>query len=131
MRLQIFSENLKYYESHNSEDGVTYKLGINQFTDLTQDEIKLYKGYNFDMNSQKGEILLFDDEQGNNTNENNDDDDENRLLLDYVDWRQIGAVSDVKDQGSSCSGCWAFSSAGAIESHFKIQYGGPLMSLSV
>lgn len=39
-----------------------------------------------------------------------------RLELDVsFDWRTMGLVSPVQDQGFDCSSCWAFSALGALE----------------
>jgi len=40
----------------------------------------------------------------------------------FWDWREVGGVTPVKDQGS-CGSCYAFSTVGAIESHYLIKYG--------
>lgn len=43
-------------------------------------------------------------------------------LPEYVDWREKGVVTPVKDQ-VACPTCWAFATAAAIESQVAIQYG--------
>jgi cathepsin L len=37
-----------------------------------------------------------------------------------IDWRQLGGVTSVKNQGS-CGSCWAFSSVAAVESSYLIK----------
>ncbi|KAK4752141.1 hypothetical protein SAY87_020939 [Trapa incisa] len=53
---------------------------------------------------------------------------EDEDLPDQVDWRERGAVADVKDQGQ-CGSCWAFSAVAAVEGINKIVT-GDLITLS-
>uniref|UniRef100_M1CP56 Cysteine proteinase 3 n=1 Tax=Solanum tuberosum TaxID=4113 RepID=M1CP56_SOLTU len=44
LRFEIFVENLKMIRSHNNKrSGLSYKLGVNKFTDLTWDEFRSVK----------------------------------------------------------------------------------------
>jgi C1A family cysteine protease len=47
---------------------------------------------------------------------------------DGIDWRTLGAVNPVKNQGS-CGSCWAFSAVSSIESHHYLAT-GELVSLA-
>ena len=109
-RSNIFKNNLKKIEEWNNADN-THTLGINEFSDKTETEMKKMLGYKKDMYQQKKTLVLDE------TN-----------LADSVDWRSKGAVTPVKNQGQ-CGSCWAFSTTGAVEGAM-FQSTGTLSSFS-
>merc|ERR1712087_213372 len=119
-------DNLYIIAETNSQD-LTYKLGLNQFSDLDGDEFRDYV-HGDDGACFKGEDRAFIQ------NSNGQDIDEEPELIgmvqapDSVDWTTKGVVTPVKNQGQ-CGSCWSFSATGAIECAYAIKT-GTLQSLS-
>ncbi|KAJ4773379.1 hypothetical protein LUZ62_057636 [Rhynchospora pubera] len=119
-RFSIFKDNLMFIDAHNSKPSQSYRLGLNRFADMTNEEFRRHLGL------RSGALESRSRGNGNATGgfENVDD----GALPDSIDWRDHGAVAPVKDQGS-CGSCWAFSTVAAVEGINQIVT-GELISLS-
>ena len=105
-RKEVFSQNLRYVSEQNSQNGASFRVGLNKFSDLTKEEFE--SKYLGDSGApeevEPTETLL---EQGQFT---------------PVDWRTKNIVGPVKDQGK-CGSCWSFSTVGPTEEHYALKYG--------
>lgn len=117
-RFDIFKDNLQFIDEHNSRN-LSYKLGLNRFSDLTHDEFR----FMFVSGRMDRKARLTSGKVGDRYSFGAGDD-----LPNSVDWREKGAVAPVKDQGQ-CGSCWAFSTVGAVEGINQIVT-GDLVTLS-
>ncbi|XP_068337050.1 senescence-specific cysteine protease SAG39-like [Pyrus communis] len=113
-RFKIFKENVAFIESSNKDANKPYRLSVNQFADLTNEEFKTsrngFKGHECSTKTSfKYENLTAS-------------------LPATMDWRKKGAVTPIKDQGQ-CGCCWAFSAVAATEGITQLTT-GKLISLS-
>ncbi|KAM0950238.1 putative fruit bromelain [Dioscorea sansibarensis] len=116
LRSEIFKLNVKFIESFNREESHKFKLGINQFTDLTNKEFRaMYTGFKPSPTGNNRSKTKF--KYANFTD-----------VPESVDWRDNGAVTPIKDQGA-CGSCWAFSAVASMEGVTKLST-GKLISLS-
>ncbi|KAJ0971929.1 hypothetical protein J5N97_019888 [Dioscorea zingiberensis] len=97
-RFSVFKANLRRAKRHQSLDP-TAVHGVTQFSDLTPSEFRRqYLGLRRPVHSSPHEAPVLPT---------------NDLPTDF-DWRDHGAVTSVKNQGS-CGSCWSFSAAAALE----------------
>jgi cathepsin L len=108
MREGVFANNLKRIRAHNSGKA-SWKMGVNRFTDMTEDELKYFKGGNkHGLSSSKVQTAPSNVDISK--------------LPRSVDWREAGVVTSVKDQGH-CGSCWAHAAVETIESFVAINTG--------
>jgi cathepsin L len=111
-----FNANVAKNEAHNAQ-GLSWTLGINQFSDLTQEQYKVQAGLGYKPANTWGAMPKLGEHTYNGE----------ELALE-VDWTTKGAVTPVKDQGQ-CGSCWAFSTTGGMEGAWEIG-SGKLTSMS-
>jgi len=118
-RLAIWLENLEYILSYNAKHSGHW-LGLNSLADLTHDEYReRYLGFDNAKRLQRPKKLGAPFKYASV---------EEKALPVSIDWREKGAVSEVKNQ-AQCGSCWAFSTTGSVEGISAIVT-GKMISLS-
>ncbi|KAM7503866.1 hypothetical protein LguiB_002770 [Lonicera macranthoides] len=104
-RFKIFKDNVEFVRNFNKAGNRTYKLAINRFADLTNQEF---------LASHTGKLMPSKKISSSTTyNSFAYDTDGTATVPSSMDWRSEGAVTPVKDQGQCEGTCKATTSVAA------------------
>jgi len=102
LRFEVFSENLKRIENHNSNPHRSWTMKVTEFADMSPEEFRSsLSGYK--RLPMSGQSFI-------------DSSTHTKELPSSVDWREAGIITEAKNQGS-CGSCWAFATTEQIESY--------------
>lgn len=115
LRHQIFKANLQFIRKHNKAKRETFRLGLNQFSDMTEKEFKRRLGFKGPLSGKARPNVRYPRPK-----------DDGKT----IDLRETGCIGAVQDQGQ-CGSCYAFAtvenadSVRCLKCNTSVQYTSP------
>jgi len=130
LRFKIFKENFTKIKEHNAQTNQSFKVGLNQFSDMTNNEFKeKVTRYRHNQSIEK----YLNTWQENKFLPISDDDDDDLTKRNLASNNAINYQSffNTPRNQMNCGGCWAFTVTASIESNKSIKQGTLNQYLSV
>jgi cathepsin F len=116
-RFEIFAQNYKHIQLHNSDLSAPFEMKVNQFSDLTETEfLQMTSGSSRPQTLRSSRLTPINPSSSDDGN--SDQDFESSVSADipsYKNWYEESFVSQPREQGT-CGSCWAFTAASTLES---------------
>lgn len=118
-RKQIFEENLRKINEINNSSELTWKAGVNEFSDKYENEVKSLRGF-----KRISQNLISNSNSNSNSKQRHlkQSFDSKTEYPKALNWVEKGVVNPIKNQ-RSCGSCWAFAAVGVLESRNAIRTG--------
>ena len=110
-RETIFNRKLSVIRAHNADSKMTWRRGVNMFTDLSDKE---WKQFNKATKSPTRQAPAKVHAAPSNYKA--------PLMVDYRTWTNPSVLTAIKHQGS-CGSCWAHAATETMEAHYSLHTG--------
>jgi len=120
-RLGNFAASLDRVQKHNARTDVTYRLGLTAFADMTDEEFSGHfnlKAVQKSMQQECSATTTTTTKVANPPRPKWTAKLKDLTPPKSIDWRDYNIITPVKNQGH-CGSCYAFSTTGALEAHYK------------
>jgi len=112
LRFQTFKENLAKIKEHNANSENTFKVGLNQFSDMTNNEFKEKFARHKASQSIEKFLNTWQDSKFLPVDDDDDDLTKRNLANTPINYQSL---FDAPRNQLNCGGCWAFALTGIVE----------------
>ena len=127
---EIFAQNDVKIKQHNTEEGRSYVLGHNFFSDLTAKQFAAAYLGRFLSTKPSAVVPTALHITSSQQQQQPEEEEASTRIPDSVDWSALGKVTPVVNEGT-CGATWAIAAVGAIESAHAIATNTTASALSV